>query len=265
MDPKDLQTLVPSDQFPEENRLQREREFHNLQAQGRLCTLKNPSDYLQEDSRFFNHAPWIPLGFHLLGDLAGLKILDLGSGNGMASVALARKGAQVVSFDISTGYLEETRTRCLANGVKGNWVSGCGEKLPFASETFDRVWGNAILHHLELNPALSEIKRVLKKAGKAVFCEPAALSKPIYLVRRCLGKSGKHTPDEAPLTWDDLRRIKQAFPISQWRGVQVLGALPGVSRWGWSKKVADWLDRQGVRWLPFYQYLCRYVIVSLEN
>jgi len=46
------------------------------------------------------------------------------------------------------------------------------EELKFADDYFDIVCGGAILHHLDLNKALSEIARVLKPDGKAIFVEP---------------------------------------------------------------------------------------------
>jgi demethylmenaquinone methyltransferase/2-methoxy-6-polyprenyl-1,4-benzoquinol methylase len=45
------------------------------------------------------------------------------------------------------------------------------EQLIYASGTFDVVIGNAILHHLELNTAIFEIKRVLKKGGRIIILE----------------------------------------------------------------------------------------------
>ncbi len=46
-----------------------------------------------------------------LGDVAGLPVLDYGCGHGMAAVVLARRGAHVMAFDLSPGYLTEARRR----------------------------------------------------------------------------------------------------------------------------------------------------------
>ncbi len=56
-------------------------------------------------------------------------------------------------------------------------------RIPFEDETFDYVFGNAILHHINLDTALSEIMRVLKKGGKAAYCEPFAHNPLINLYR----------------------------------------------------------------------------------
>ena len=79
----------------------------------------------------------------------------------MASVLFARQGAFVTSLDVSTGYLAETKNRAIANGFQVNVLAACAELLPFANNSFDLIWGNAILHHLNLDFASSEILRVL--------------------------------------------------------------------------------------------------------
>src|SRR5205823_4605799 len=107
-----------------------------------------------------------------LGDVRGLRVLDYGCGHGMAAVVLARRGARVTGFDLSPGYLEEAGARAAANGVQVCLTQADGERLPFADGAFDRVWGNAVLHHLDLDRAGRELFRVLRPGGLAVFCEP---------------------------------------------------------------------------------------------
>ena len=68
----------------------------------------------------------------------------------MAAVVMARAGATVTAFDLSPGYVAEARQRATANGVSVECVVADGENLPFPDATFDAVWGNAILHHLDL-------------------------------------------------------------------------------------------------------------------
>ena len=44
--------------------------------------------------------------------------------------------------------------------------------LDFPDESFDLVFGRAILHHLDFETAIKEVKRVLKRGGHAAFAEP---------------------------------------------------------------------------------------------
>ena len=102
----------------------------------------------------------------------------------MAAVVLARKGAQVTAFDLSPGYLVEARQRARANGVSVAFVQADGHHLPFGDHSFDRIWGNAILHHLEPRTAARELQRLLKPGGTAVFCEPWGGNPLLALARR---------------------------------------------------------------------------------
>src|SRR5205823_1341194 len=55
--------------------------------------------------------------FRLLGDLAGKSLLDVGCGDGLNAVMLARMGARVTGVDVSAGALEVARRRAEVNGV----------------------------------------------------------------------------------------------------------------------------------------------------
>src|SRR5207248_6279307 len=143
-------------------------------------------------------------------DVRGQRVLDYGCGHGMAAVVLARRGARVTAFDLSPGYLEEAAARARANGVVVLPVQADGERLPFADGAFDRVWGNAVLHHLDLRTAAREVFRVLRPGGFAVFCEPWGDNPLLNLARRHLPYPGKErTPDERPLCSRDARILRK--------------------------------------------------------
>ena len=81
--------------------------------------------------------------------------------------------------------------------------------LQFESETFDMVFGSAILHHLKMVPALDEIFRVLKPEGKILFVEPLDMN-PVGKLVRSLTKKAR-TKDEQPLRVCDITEIKKRF------------------------------------------------------
>src|SRR5262249_2233800 len=144
-------------------------------------------------------------------------------GHAMAAVVLARRGARVTAFDLSGGYLAEARQRSEANGVVIDFVQVDGERLPFADKSFDRVWGNAILHHLDLGRAARELRRILRPRGIAVFCEPWGGNPLLRWARRRLPYAAKgRTPDEKPLLWRDLRQLWEIFPSVEAHGYQLL-------------------------------------------
>jgi SAM-dependent methyltransferase len=182
----------------------------------------------------------------------------------MASVVLARRGARVTAFDLSPGYVAEARRRAAANGVAVEAVVADGHRLPFAGATFDAVWGNAILHHLDLATAMPELRRVLRPGGVAVFCEPWGGNPLLDLARRCVPYPGKdRTPDERPLRRADLRAIREVFPGTELQGHQLFGMVRRV----WKPRGLEWIDA-GDRWLlrrvPGLADWCRYVVLVLR-
>src|SRR5687767_10273371 len=108
-----------------------EREFHDRQAAARARVL-SPDDLRFSDESYVNHESWIAPALAALGDVRGLRVLDLGCGHGMAAVVLARRGARVTACDLSAGYVREAHARARANGVALDGVVCPAEDLPFA-------------------------------------------------------------------------------------------------------------------------------------
>ncbi len=180
-------------------RLSTEKIFHDRQARGRAASFTCADTLRFEDNSYLDHETWIRPALAHLGDVAGLPVLDYGCGHGMAAVVLARRGAHVTAFDLSRDYLAEARRRAAANNVKIEFVQADAERLPFADGCFARIWGNAILHHLEPRRAACELYRVLQPGGIAVFCEPWGANPVLAWARRRLSYPGKErTPDGPP-------------------------------------------------------------------
>lgn len=245
-------------------RLQSERDFHDRQARARARVLR-PADLAFADASYLGHASWIAPALARLGDVQGLHVLDLGCGHGMASVVLARRGAHVTACDLSGAYLHEARARAAANGVTAQWALADGERLPFADGVFDRVWGNAILHHLDLGRAGPELARVLRPGAVAVFCEPWGENRCLNWARRHLAYPGKErTPDEEPLVTRHLTPLRAHFPRLQASGFQLLAMATRVVGPRFSAAL-DGCDRVLLRRWPRLQRYCRYVVLTLER
>jgi demethylmenaquinone methyltransferase / 2-methoxy-6-polyprenyl-1,4-benzoquinol methylase len=119
------------------------------------------------------------------GLIPGMRLLDVATGTGLvarAALDLGLKTGDVVGIDPSAGMLREnSRT----TGIQ--LFRGFGEKLPFASNSFDFISMGYALRHVESLPALfAEFRRVLKPDGRVLVLE---ISRPDSNVIRFLLKT----------------------------------------------------------------------------
>ena len=70
---------------------------------------------------------------------AGSKVLDVAAGNGMASLAAARRWCDVTSTDYVPALLERGKARAKAEGMTMEFQEADAENLPFGAESFDVV------------------------------------------------------------------------------------------------------------------------------
>ncbi len=104
------------------------------------------------------------LGRHMQG-----KVLDIGAGRGISSYAFAKTGCDVVALEPDSSDLVGAgaiQSLIDATNLNIEIVQEYGETLPFADNTFDIVYGRAVLHHANNLPKLCrESARVLKPGG----------------------------------------------------------------------------------------------------
>jgi ubiquinone/menaquinone biosynthesis C-methylase UbiE len=94
--------------------------------------------------------------------LLDTDVLDVGAGTGIASRALAGRGARVVAVDPGAAMLHVLRSRSTS---RVRLVQGDGNALPLRSRIFDLVVFAQSLHWVDLARADSEAFRVLKEGG----------------------------------------------------------------------------------------------------
>ncbi|MDP8908907.1 MAG: class I SAM-dependent methyltransferase, partial [Chloroflexota bacterium] len=94
--------------------------------------------------------------------LLGADVLDVGAGTGIASRALAGRGARVVALDPGERMLDVLRSRSTSR-VRA--VIGNGNALPFKDSLFDLAVFAQSLHWTDLERAPAEALRVLKPGG----------------------------------------------------------------------------------------------------
>jgi ubiquinone/menaquinone biosynthesis C-methylase UbiE len=146
------------------------------------------------------------------------RALDLGCGTGVITLALAERGFAVVGVDHSPDMLaiaEQKLERSRAAG-KHELMTADVRDLPFASDEFDCVTCQGLLHHLEdIRPCIAELARVLKPGGFFYVSEPCVNTTPLKRVGASVWHRLRPPPKshqtevpesvEAPIDTDELR------------------------------------------------------------
>ena len=114
-----------------------------------------------------------------LGLRPGAEVLDFGAGSCFVSELLNRLGYITVAFDLDPKILAIGQERLTLDSrcdpERAKFVTGDGTRLPFHDESFDGIMCMNALHHMpDYRATLSEMYRVLRPGGRAVFSEPGS-------------------------------------------------------------------------------------------
>jgi SAM-dependent methyltransferase len=105
--------------------------------------------------------------------LAEGRVFELGCGGGInLQFYDSAKVTHLSGIDPTPALLEDSRRLVAERGISADIREGVGEDIPFASGTFDTVVTTFTLCSVaEQMRVLSELKRVLKPGGLAIFLE----------------------------------------------------------------------------------------------
>lgn len=167
--------------------------------------------------------------YRVAGDLDGKQVLDIGCGDGRNAVMHAINGATVTGIDVSPVAIARARYRAAINGVGASASFSCGpiEAADFRPDSFDIIWGEAILHHMinDLDHVLQKVNAWARPGALAIFIEPITLSTHLRRVRSWLPIHTAATPGERPIGYREISVIKRHIPDLQIRTFGVLSWL----------------------------------------
>jgi SAM-dependent methyltransferase len=108
---------------------------------------------------------------HLLGAVAGRRILEVGCGAAMCSRWLVGAGARPVAFDLSAGMLRHARAGADRTGIDVPLVQADAQYLPFRDGAFDLAFTafGAVAFVADSARLMREVARVLRPGGRWVF------------------------------------------------------------------------------------------------
>jgi SAM-dependent methyltransferase len=143
------------------------------------------------------------------GPLSGKRVLDYGCGAAEAGVYFAKLGASVVGIDVSPGMLSAAEKLAAHHGVTIETRRVTTDEIPGDTREFDLIYGNGVLHHVDIAKARPELARILKREGKGCFIEPLSYNPVIGIYRRIADTV--RTPDEHPLSFPDIDAFEDVF------------------------------------------------------
>jgi SAM-dependent methyltransferase len=152
------------------------------------------------------------------GQIKGLRLLDLGCGDGSTSLFFAQQGAEVVAVDISQVAIDALAQFCQKQDITNIKPVRCSAFEIVEQAPFDCVFGSMILHHLEPFAQFSQVLRQsLVSGGKAFFYENNGYSDLlIWLRNHVVGKYGipKYGDEnEFPLMPSEVDQLRQHFKV----------------------------------------------------
>ena len=110
-------------------------------------------------------------------DALGRRVMEEGSGTGLVSLDLARRGAAAFLLDKSPEALTFSRRGFATAGFDHLGTQASILDLPFAEESFDIVWSGGVIEHFtedEQTRIVKEMLRVIRPDGRAIVIAPSA-------------------------------------------------------------------------------------------
>ena len=146
---------------------------------------------------------------------SGSRVLDVCAGNGNATLAAARRLADVTSTDYVPSLLESGRKRADAEGLTIHFQEADVENLPFPDGSFDVVLSTfGVMFSPDQQKAASELVRVCKPGGKiglANWTHEGFIGQMFKII-------GKYVPPAAgvkpPSLWGTQARLDELFGAS---------------------------------------------------
>jgi len=182
------------------NRIAAEKAFHNARFSAAQPTHKTSRYYLALEYWYRDYLTRI-------NDMPAQSVLEIGSGTESLALQLDSADFEFSSIDISEEAIAFARTKARFTHAKFSVQDA--HRTNFKSGSFDLVIGRGVLHHLDIELACTEIKRVLKPGGRIVFGEPLDCNVLINLYRKCTPKI--RSADEEPLSMRVIRRLQDRF------------------------------------------------------
>jgi len=258
-----------------------EEEFHDQWA--------DSVDYRVIDVQQVNEvctAPEMRYISQRLMPIEGRTLLDVGCGLGEASVYFAKKGAKVTATDLSEGMLRVASALANHNNTTIETHKSSAESFDLGLRIYDYIYVGNLFHHVDIESTLNRLKKHMGSESKLISWDPLAYNPVINIYRFIATKT--RTPDEHPITRDDLKLFKEHFNKVEvkffWLTTLVIFVLmfvvqrrnPNQERfwkkvldegddWKWLYSPLEKIDQVLLKLFPALGYLCWNVVIEAQG
>jgi SAM-dependent methyltransferase len=173
-----------------------------------------------------------------LAPKSGERIIDLATGTGWTSRAVARRGATVTGVDIAADLIAAARERAKAEGLSIDYRTGDAEKLPFADGEFDAVVSTCgIMFASRPQAAAAEVARVVRKGGRVAITTwlPDSNLFKMFMVMKPYMPAPPNPAPPSPFEWGRAERVREllggTFDLHFERGTSFYREPSGEAAW----------------------------------
>lgn len=166
------------------------------------------------------------------------RILDLATGTGWTSRAVARTGAKVTGADISAELLAAAAKRAEAEHLDIQYDEGDAEGLPYADATFDAVISTCgVMFASRPEAAAKELGRVCKRGGRVALTTwpPDGNVFKMFMVMKPYMAPPASPPPPSPFEWGKPERVRallgDAFDLKFENGTSYYREPSGEAAW----------------------------------
>ncbi|MFD2823569.1 class I SAM-dependent methyltransferase [Lacinutrix iliipiscaria] len=172
------------------------------------------------------------------------ELLEIGSSSWLYWIKGKVMPKKITCINISEFRLNNCKKKAEGIPFEMDFLLMDANQLEFPDETFDVVYGGAILHHLDIEKSLNHVHRVLKPGGYILFTEPLNIN-PLYKIYRKLNPK-ERTPDEHALVLNDFKIIKEKFTFEHYffDFFSVFTGFISLKIYG-DKNYKNWINKTG--------------------
>jgi len=196
-------------------------------------------------------------------------VLEYGCADGSLSLVelgTAQLAGSFTGIDISDVAIARAASRATAMGIgQARYAAMNAEATDFPDASFDVIYGRGILHHLDLDRAYAELRRLLRAGGVALFTEPLGHNPMLNWYRS--RTPHLRTSDEHPLLMSDIAAARAHFRDvgTSFAGLTTVAAAP-FAKTGFGRAMLRALERldEALLSIPAIRPHAWYVLLTLR-